>query len=116
MVTPIIQKGAAFIYNYQAVTSESESKVRVFSPFPQPPSVDLSAASSLIDILSNIKEHFGTLPYVQALVSNEACPVAVSTCQYRADGLKRSNQYSIKLIEDQHAAIHADHNEVLQVT
>ena len=27
--TPIIQKGAAFFYNYQAVTSESESKVRV---------------------------------------------------------------------------------------
>ena len=31
--TPIIQKGLEFIYNYQAVTSQSESKVRV-SSFP----------------------------------------------------------------------------------
>ena len=52
--TSIIQKGAAFIYNYQAVTSESESKVRVFFPFPQPPPVDLTAVDSLIDLVSNI--------------------------------------------------------------
>ena len=52
--TPIILKGAAFIYNYQAVTSEKESKVPVFSPFPQPPAVDLTAVDSLIDLVSNI--------------------------------------------------------------
>ena len=52
--TPIIQKGAAFIYNYQAVTSESEGKFRVFSPFPQPPPVDLTAVDSLIDLVIKI--------------------------------------------------------------
>ena len=35
--------------------------------------------------------------------------------QNRADGLKESIQYRIKLIEDEHAAIHADHDELLQV-
>ena len=30
----VFQRGALFIYAYQAVTSESESKVRLFSPFP----------------------------------------------------------------------------------
>ena len=55
--TPIIQKGAVFIYNYQAATSESESKVRVFSPFPQPPPVDLTAVDSLIDLVSNIHQN-----------------------------------------------------------
>ena len=59
--TPILQKGAAFIYNYQAVTSESESKFRIFSLFPQPPPVDLSAAISFIDHLSTIRAHLTTL-------------------------------------------------------
>ena len=60
--TPIIQKGAAFSYNYQAVTSESESKVRVFSLFPQPPPVDLTAVNSLIDLVSNIHNNLTSLP------------------------------------------------------
>ena len=61
--TPIIQKGAAFIYNYQAVTSESQSKVRAFSPFPQPPPVDLTAVDSLIDLVSNIHK-LNSLPFL----------------------------------------------------
>ena len=46
--TPIFKKGAAFIFKYQAVTSESESKVRVFSPFPRLPEINLTEAYSLI--------------------------------------------------------------------
>ena len=37
---PVFQRGAVFVYAYQAVTSESESKVRLFSPFPQAPAFD----------------------------------------------------------------------------
>ena len=36
----VFQWGAVFIYAYQATTSENESKVRLFSPFPQPPAFD----------------------------------------------------------------------------
>ena len=55
---PIIQKGTAFFYNYPAITSEIESKVRVFSPFPQPPPVDLTAVGSSIDLVTNIHNNF----------------------------------------------------------
>ena len=46
--TPIFKKGAAFVFKYQAVTSESESKVRVFLPFPRLPEINLTDAYSLV--------------------------------------------------------------------
>ena len=46
--TPIFKKGAAFVFKYQAVTSESESKVRVFSPFPRLTEINLTEACSLV--------------------------------------------------------------------
>ena len=46
--TPIFKKGAAFVFKYQAVTSESESKVRLFSPFPKLPEINLTEAYSLV--------------------------------------------------------------------
>ena len=46
--TPVFKKGAAFVFKYQAVTSESESKVRVFSPFPKIPEINLTEAYSLV--------------------------------------------------------------------
>ena len=72
-VQKINQKGAAFIYNYQAVTSESESKVRVFSPFPQPPPVDLTAVDSLIDLVSNIHHKVTSLPFLETVACKDAC-------------------------------------------
>ena len=44
--TPIFKKRAAFVFKYQAVTSESESKVRVFSPFPRRRESNLTEAYS----------------------------------------------------------------------
>ena len=44
--TPIFMKRAAFVFKYQAVTSESKSKVRVFSPFPKTPELNLTEAYS----------------------------------------------------------------------
>ena len=46
--TPIFKKGAAFIFKYQAVTSESESKVRVFSPFARLPEINITETFSLV--------------------------------------------------------------------
>ena len=46
--TPIFKKWAAFLFKYQAVTSESESNVRVFSPFPRLPEINLTEAYSLV--------------------------------------------------------------------
>ena len=61
--TPIIQKGAAFIYifNYQVVTSENENKFRVFSPFPQPPPVDLAGIGSFFDLASKVQKRLTSL-------------------------------------------------------
>ena len=46
--TPIFKKGAAFVFKYHAVTSESESKSRVFSPFSRLPEINLTEAYSLV--------------------------------------------------------------------
>ena len=46
--TPIFKNGAAFVFKYQPMTSESESKVRVFSPFPRLPDFNLTETYSLV--------------------------------------------------------------------
>ena len=45
---PVFRKRAAFLFKYQAVTSESESKVRGFSPFPKIPEVNLTGAEQML--------------------------------------------------------------------
>ena len=46
---PVFRKGEASLFEYQVVTSESESKVRVFSPFPKIPKVNLTGAEQMLD-------------------------------------------------------------------
>ena len=53
MDTPIFKKGADFVFKYQAVTSESDSKVRVFSPFPNMPFVNLTDVYSILRTKGN---------------------------------------------------------------
>ena len=45
---PVFKKGAAFVFKNQAVTPESESKVRVFSPFPKILEINLTDAYSIL--------------------------------------------------------------------
>ena len=45
---PVFKKGATFLCKYQAVTSESESKVRVVFPFPKIPEVNLTGAEHML--------------------------------------------------------------------
>ena len=113
--TPIIQKGAAFIYNYQAVTSESESKVRVFSPFPKLPPVDLTAVDSLIDLVSNIHNKLTSLPFLETVASDEPCAIAMYTSLDRANGLRESTEYRVHLLADERSAIAQDYAELLRV-
>ena len=113
--TPIIQKGAAFIYNYQAVTSESESKVRIFSPFPQPPPVDLTAVDSLIDLVSNIHHKLTSLPFLETVASDEPWPIAMYTSQDRSNGLRESIEYRVHLLAEERSDIAQDYAELLRV-
>ena len=113
--TSIIQQGAAFIYNYQAVTSESESKVRVFSPFPQPPPVDLTAVDSPIDLVSNIHNKLTSLPFLETVASDEPCPIAMYTSQDRDNGFQKSIDYRVHLLADERSAISQDYAELLRV-
>ena len=45
---PVFKKGAAFVFQFQAVTPESESKIRLFSPFPRITDIKLTNAYTLL--------------------------------------------------------------------
>ena len=69
--TPIFKKGAAFVFENQAVTSESESKVRVFSPFPRLPEINLIEDYSLV-------AHRGHSDTMAGVSTVERCQTAAS--------------------------------------
>ena len=54
---PVFQRGAVFIHVYQAVTSESESKVSLFSPFPHPPAFDPAGALGMRQIVLEARQN-----------------------------------------------------------
>ena len=45
---PEFERGAAFFFKYQVVTSESESQVRLFSPFPTLPDVNVDGVHAIL--------------------------------------------------------------------
>ena len=45
---PEFERGAAFIFKYQVLTSESESQVRLFSPFPTLPDVNIDGVHAIL--------------------------------------------------------------------
>ena len=47
---PVLTKPAAFDFKYDAVTFESERKVRIFSPFPRIPEINLTQATNLVEV------------------------------------------------------------------
>ena len=51
---PEFERGAAFISKYQVVSSESESQIRLFSPFPTLPDVNIDGVHDVI-LESNAK-------------------------------------------------------------
>ena len=111
--TPLIQEGAVFSHNYQAVNSKSESKVRVFSPSPQPPPADLTAIDSLIHLVL-IHNKLTSLPFLETVASDEPCPIAMYTSQDRANGLRESDEDRVYLLADERSAIAQDYAELLR--
>ena len=45
---PEFERGAAFIFKYQVVTSESESQVQLFSPFPTLPDNNIDGVHAIL--------------------------------------------------------------------
>ena len=64
---PEFERGAAFIFKYQVVTSESESQIRLISPFPTLPDVNIDGVHAII-LESNAK-----LSQMQNRVVQAAC-------------------------------------------
>ena len=61
---PVFKKGDAFLFKYQAVTSESENKVRVFSLFPKIPDINLTGTEDLSNLAKIRRTGIGGM-YVQ---------------------------------------------------
>ena len=57
----VFEKGAAFAFKYQAVTSESESKVRVFSPFPRISAINLTQATYMVEAFKRAPDSIGVI-------------------------------------------------------
>ena len=58
---PVFKQGAAFVFKYQAVTSESESKVRIFSPFPRIPAINLTQATYMVEAFKRGPDSIGVM-------------------------------------------------------
>ena len=61
LAKPVFKKGAAFVFKYQAVTSESESKLRIFSPFPQIPAINLTQATYMVEDFKRAPDSIGVM-------------------------------------------------------
>ena len=56
---PVFKEGAAFVFKYQAVMPECESKVRVFSPFLKIPEIILTDAYIVLQTWGHIDSMTG---------------------------------------------------------
>ena len=61
LAKPVFKKGAAFVFKYQAVTSESESKFRFFSPFPRIPEINLTQAKYMVESFKRAPDSIGVI-------------------------------------------------------
>ena len=93
---PVFKKGAALLFQFQAVTPESESKVRVFSPFPKIPDINLTNAYTILQQ----RGHSDTLADMQSV---KMCNTADMEQLY--DSLFNRLSEKLKLLETKiHAA------------
>ena len=104
--TPIFKKGAAFVFKYRAVTTESESKVRVFSPFPKLPESILTEAYSLV-------AHRGQSDTLAGMNTVKKCQTAASENAYEL--LFNRTDDHLKLLEKEIAEAKADRNRLVEI-
>ena len=92
---PVFKKDAAFLFKYQAVTSENESKVRVFSSFPKIPDVNLTGVEDLLDLAKIRIIGIGCM-YVQKICEfqeiNETYGLLMTQLKDRVKLMKRNKQ------------------------
>ena len=104
--TPISKKQAAFVLKYQAVTSESESKVRVFSPFPRLPEINLTEAYSLV-------AHRGHSDTLAGMNTVKRCQTAASQNAYELLFIRMDEQ--LKILDKEIAEANADRSRLVEI-
>ena len=102
---PIFQKGAAFVFKNQAVTSEGKSKVRVLSPFPKLPEINLTETYSLV-------AHRGHSDTLAGMNTVKKCQTAASENAYELLFNRIDDQ--LKLLEKEIAEDKADRNRLVE--
>ena len=122
---PVFQRGAVFIYAYQAVTTESVSKVRLFSPFPQPPAFDPAGALGLRHIVSEARQNLSNTgqkyhdnidPTTGRYCSTPMyCVVNTNGMLAKLAGLAESIEYRVNLLLKEQKPIADNHFELLRV-
>ena len=58
---PLFRKSGSFVFKDQAVTSESDSKIRIFSPFPQIPVIKLTPATYMFQSYRRAPDSIGVM-------------------------------------------------------
>ena len=103
---PVIKKGAAFVFKYQAVTPESERKVRVFSPFPKIPEINLSDAYTILQTR-------GHTDSMNGMDTVKLCRTERMGTLY--DQLFDQLEEKLSLIQKEIIAAHTDQNQLVEV-
>ena len=104
--TPIFKRGAAFVFKYQAVTSESESKVRVFSPFPKLPEINLTEAYTLVT-------HKGHSDTMAGMNTVKRCQTAASEEAYEL--LFNRTDEQLTILDKKIAEADKDRNRLVEI-
>ena len=102
----VFKEGATFVFKYPAVTSENESKIRVFSPFPKVTEINLIDVHIFLQMRGN--------------TNSMTDMVRVKFCRTERMGTlydQRFNQLDEKLfsIEKEVNAAHTDQNQLVEV-
>ena len=106
MDTPIFKKEAALVIKYQAVTSESESKVRVFSLFPKSPAIKLTEGYSLV-------AHRGNSDTLAGMNTGKRCQIAASEIAY--DLLFTRIDEQLIILDKEVAEANEDRNRIVEI-
>ena len=104
--TPVFKNGAAFVFKYQAVTSESESKVSVFQPFPRLPENNSTEAYSLV-------AHRGHSDLLAGMNTVKRCQTAASEKAYELFFNRIDDQLTI--LEKEVTESKADRNRLVEI-
>ena len=103
---PVFKKGSAFVFKYQAVTPESESKVRVFSPFPKIPEINLTDAYRILQT----RGHTDSMNGMDIV---KLCRTERMGTLY--DQLFDQLEEELSLIQKEINAAHTDQNQLVEV-